>query len=429
MRDYSQSQGWVGRALKVTPGASQTRSKQPARYPLGAHPAALTHGLGSRVWDVDGHDYIDWSMSLAAVTLGHGYPPVVAAVERQLQDGILFSLPHPLEAEVAERLCAMIPCAQQVRFVKTGSEAFEALLRVARCATGRDVIVTVGAGYHSWHSAFSAVKLHHPGVPKAYEALIDSFEYNDLESLDAALSRHVGNVAAVILEPTLLIPPAPGFLEDARRLAHQAGALFVLDEVVTGFRWALAGGQEYFGVVPDLAIFGKGMTGIGMPLACLAGPRDLMKHAEWISGTFGGETLSLAACKATLDVYEKEPVIDTMWDRGNAFRKGLSVAIINHGLPAKMEGYGVHPKLTFTHDDAEVNRLLMSVALQELAERGVLIHPGGFNSSYAHTEEDVADSLAAADAALAACSEGLDKNSLRVRLRGEPIQVGMEVRR
>jgi len=425
VRNYSKSLEWYARAIKSTPGASQTMSKQPTKFPLGAYPAFIENGRGSHVWDVDGNEYVDWICSLAAVTLGHGYRDVNLAVADALYEGILFSLPHRLEGEVAERLCSIIPCAEMVRFVKTGSEANEAAIRVARAYTGRDVIVTVGAGYHSWHSWFAAVKPEHPGVPEQYEQLVRTFAYNNLDDLSATLSNCPLPIAAVILEPTLLMPPIPGFLEGVRDLAHQHGALLIFDEVVTGFRWARAGGQEYFGVVPDLATFGKGMTGIGVPLACLVGRRDIMQHAVLCSGTFGGDCLGLAACNAALDVYEREPVIEHLWKIGTAFRDGLKALIEKHKLPARVIGYGVHPKLEWDHPEAN---LLMSLWLQETAERGVLIHPGGWNSSYSHTSQDVADSLAACDEAFRICAEALTDGRIKERLRGDVIQAGFQVR-
>ncbi len=432
MRSYAKSQECYARATKWTPGASQTMSKSPLRFPLGAYPAFIERGEGSHVWDVDGNEYVDWIMSLAAVTLGHAQRDVCLAVQGQLWDGVNFSLPHRLEREVSERLCSIIPCAEMVRFVKTGSEANEAAIRVARAFTGRDVIVTVGAGYHSWHSWFAAVKPEHPGVPEAMTDLIRSFTYNNLDSLEQALllAEQVDprkGAAAVILEPTLLTSPAPGFLEGVRDLAHGHGALLIFDEVVTGFRWARAGGQEYFGVTPDLATFGKGMTGIGVPLACLVGRRDIMQYAVLCSGTFGGDCLGLAACNAALDVYEREPVIEHGWKIGTAFMEGIRELIAEHRLPAKVGHYGVHPKLSWEHPEANI---LMSIFLQETAERGVILHEGGWNVSYAHSEDDLAQSLEGVDGAFKICADALSDGNILARLRGQPIEKGsFQVRR
>lgn len=402
----------------ASPGGSQTMSKQATRFPEGAFPAMLERGSGCRVWDPDGNEYVDWVMGLAAVTLGYAHPEVNAYITKQLRDGCLFSLPHRLEAEAAELLRQAVPMADQVRWVKTGSEATEAAVRVARAATGKDVIVTPSEGYHSWHSWFSASKPVHPGVPMAYEGLVATFRYNDIGSLQEALRANQGRVAAVIMEPTLIEAPAPGFLVEVAAACRAFGALLVFDEIVTGFRWALAGGQEFFGVRPDLATFGKGMAN-GMPLACLVGPPDLMKHAELVSGTFGGECLSLAAAKATIRMYLEEPVIKRMWEAGGAFMSGLAEAVSKLGLPAKVEGYAVHPRVKWEHQEA---RVLMSLFLQETAARGVLLHPAGWNVSYAHDAEAVSQSIEACRGALDAVQEALGSGEPARFLRGKPCQ-------
>lgn len=427
---------------KWTPGGSQTRSKSLAAYGL--------EGLIGPVWDsegatfrtADGCRYIDWVCGLGAISLGYGRAEVVKAIEEQLRYGTLFSLPHRLEGEVAERLCTALRWPEQVRWVKTGSESTEAAIRIARRATGRDVILTVGTGYHGWHSWSQAVKPEHPGVPENYAELVGAFQYNDLASLQLALEcqdmlnladflhsqasglakRKRGEVAAVILEPTLFEAPVQGFLEGIRKVCDREGALLISDEMVLGFRLALGGGTDYFGVQPDLACFGKGMSN-GMPLACVVGKRDLMQYADVVSGTFGGECLSLAACKAVLDVYALEPVIEHLWRIGGLFQDGLNKLLAQHELPGIVEGYPVHPRLRWTaappYDRLlvpdmshpvvmDLNRKLMSLWLQEMAAGGVLVHPSGWNVSYAHTTEDVTWSLDVADKAFAVCKRALE---------------------
>jgi len=420
MRTYAKSMEQYARAVNWTPGASQTMSKQPTNFPLGAYPAFIERADGSHVWDMDGNEYIDWICSLAAVTLGHGDVHVNDAILNQLMHGISFSLPHPLEAEVAERICSIFPCAWggAVRFVKTGSEADSAACRIARRYTGRDLIAK--CGYLGWHDWTMVTAPTHPGVPEALGQLVREFRYGELPVCD--------DLAAIFIEPPLFPPPGLDvklYLDTLLLASHAHGALLIFDEVVYGGRFALGGGQEYFGVTPDLCTFGKGLAN-GMPLAGIAGPREIMAGADVISGTFGGETLSLAACNATLDVYEREPVIDHLWRIGTAFVEGIRELIAKYGLPAYLIGYAVHPKLKWDH--AEAN-LLMSLLLQEMAERGVLIHGAGdWNVSYAHTEEDVTESLAACDAAFGICAEALADGKIRERLRGEPIQEGFKVR-
>jgi len=294
-RRFDRSLEYLARARRVVPGASQTLSKGPGMFVEGAYPVFLQRGRGCRVWDVDGNEYVDYVMGLASVTLGYSYPPIDQAVARQLERGSIFSLPAPAEVEVSERLTRIIPCAEMARFLKTGSEANSAVVRVARAATGRDVIVF--CGYSGWHDWYAVTTPRSKGIPKDFARYVVPFTYNDLSSLEAALEEHRGSVAAVLMEPVLLEAPRPGFLAGVKDMAHRHGALLIFDEIVSGFRWAAGGAQEYFGVVPDLAVFGKGMAN-GLPLAAVVGRRELMREFEeiFVSSTFGGDTLALAAC-------------------------------------------------------------------------------------------------------------------------------------
>ena len=418
-RAYPRSLDLLARARRVVPGASQTLSKGPAMFVEGAYPVFLQRGRGCRVWDVDGHEYVDYILGLASITLGYAYPAITEAVARQLAEGSIFSLPHPLEVEVSERLAALIPCAEMVRFVKTGSEADAAAVRVARAATGREVVLYCGyAGWHEWHAVTTP---RSKGIPKDLGRFVAPFAYNDLDSLERALEEHRGRVAAVIMEPVLLDEPRPGFLAGVKAAAHRHGALLIFDEIVSGFRWAVGGAQEHFGVVPDLATFGKGMAN-GLPLAAVVGRRDLMAEFDeiFVSSTFGGDTLALAACRATLDEYAREPVIARMWAMGRRFQDGFRALAARLGVPAECVGYPVHPKVIIRHDREPQQRLLTSLFLQETAARGVIVHFAGFNVSFSHREADVDQSLEACAAALGAVGEALADGRIAERLRGRP---------
>jgi len=420
-RSFERSMAWLARAKQVVPGTSQTLSKGPAMFVEGAYPVFLERGRGSHVWDVDGNEYVDYIMGLASITLGYAYPAITEAVARQLERGSIFSLPHPLEVEVSERLTEIIPCAGMVRFVKTGSEADAAAVRVARAATGRDVILY--CGYMGWHSWYAITTPRSKGIPKEAARLVAPFEYNDLASLESVLDEHHGQVAAVIMEPVLLDAPASGFLAGVKAAAHRHGALLIFDEIVSGFRWAAGGAQEHFGVVPDLATFGKGMAN-GLPLAAVVGPRELMREFEdvFVSSTFGGDTLALAACLATLDVYRAEPVVEHLWRMGRRFQDGFGALAARLGVPARTLGYPVHPKVVIDHRSPEAQRLLMSLFLQETAARGVIFHFAGFNVSYSHTESDVDHTLDACAEALRMIGEALADGRIAERLRGKPYQ-------
>ena len=409
---YAKSDRWLPQALRWTPQGAQTMSKAPARFPQGAYPVVLDRGRGAWVWDVDDHRYLDWSAALGAVLLGHGHAEVTKAVRAQLRKGTSFSLPTRLEAEVAEALCQVFPCGGatgSVRFVKTGSEANAAACRIARRITGRELILC--CGYLGWHDWTLVRQYVHPGVPDGLDQFVQSFQYNDLASVEAAAAGR--DVAAVLLEPVMFEPPALGFLEGLRVWTHQHGALLIFDENVCGGRWAPGGAQEYFSVTPDLCTFGKGWAN-GLPLAGVMGPRALMQAAETVSGTFGGEALSLAACRAVLACHRREDVCARLWRTGTALMEGINAL----DMAVHLAGYAVHPRLVFPHDPDQEQ---MSLFLQETAARGLLLHPGGLNVMAAHGPRNVRLTVRR-------CREALDAMGRGAALRGQCIQPNAFVR-
>lgn len=437
MDRYKKSRDYLERARKVMPGGAQTLSKMAARFPEGAFPVAVKYGNGARVMDVDQNWYVDWIGALGAVPLGYRHNEVKLAIWDQIDKGASYSLPHEIEVKLAERLCEKIPCAEMVRFVNSGSEATEAAIRTARIATGRDIILTVKTGYHSWHSWFQAVKDWHPGVPEAYRNMLGAFTYNDFESLKrlfdisffaAVRSNQLCNraVAAVIMEPCLFEPPAPGFLEGVRELCTKYGALLIFDEMVTGYRWALAGGQEHFRVTPDLATYGKGMAN-GLPIGMLCGKQEYMQHAELISGTFGGNALSLAAADAVLDAYEQQPIIETMWKRGHELQKYFNLFVKDFGIQAVCDGYPCKPRIRFIYQDDAMNQKAMALFLQECAAQGALFHPGGFNVCAALTDDDMNVSFHAVESGLVAVAWAVERNDWSA-LKGNLCQPVVTVR-
>ena len=244
-------------ARDVTPMGSQTFSKSFRTLPAGVSPLYATRAEGGHIWDVDGNRYVDLVSALASVNLGYGVPEVTEAVIRQLADGVSISLPTVLEAEVSQQLIDLVPSAEMVHFGKNGSDATTAAIRIARASTGRDHVVV--CGYHGWQDWFiGSMPSRSRGVPAAYSDLIHPVPYNDLEAMEAALESTP--MAAIMLEPMTYIWPEEGYLEGVRELADRFGAVLVFDEMVTGFRFAPGGAQEYFGVTPDLATFGKGMA-------------------------------------------------------------------------------------------------------------------------------------------------------------------------
>jgi glutamate-1-semialdehyde 2,1-aminomutase len=429
MKSFEKSESFLQRAEKVIPLGSQTFSKSRTQYPYGVSPFFAARGQGARLWDIDGNEYIDFVSSLASVTLGYQDPDVTEAVRNQLDSsGVIFSLPHPLETEVAELICEMVPCAEMVRFGKNGSDATAGAVRVARAYTGRDRVAV--CGYHGWQDWYIGSTARNRGVPGPVRELTHAFSYNDLESLRRVLESHVGQFAAVILEPMNIAFPIPGFLEGIKELAHEHGALLVFDETITGFRYANGGAQQYFGVTPDLATFGKGLAN-GFPVSAIAGRREVMKLMEEIffSFTFGGEALSLAAAKATLTKLKTVPVADALAARGTQLLEGASEIIANSGLE-EVFGVSGHPSWSFLnireahgHSPFEIKTFLM----QELHQRGFL-SVGTHNISYAHTDEDIRSLIGAYAEVLPAAGAHLKAGTLRESLRCDPLVPLFKVR-
>lgn len=425
---YAKSEAMLERALKAIPLGSQTFSKSITQYPYGVSPYFITRGQGAHVWDVDGNEYIDCASSLAAVTLGHNDPDVNAAVLAQMQNGVIFSLAHPLEVELAEKIVEMVPCAEMVRYGKNGSDATAGAIRLARAYTGRDHVVC--CGYHGWQDWYIGSTARNLGVPAAVTALTHSFEYNNLDSLRAVLNTYQDNVAAVIMEPMANVRPQPGLLEGVKELAHRHGAVFILDELITGFRFANGGAQEYFGVVPDLATYGKGLSN-GYPLSAVCGKAEIMRLMEdiFFSFTYGGETLSLAASLATLKKLQSRPVLADMAARGQTLMEGLQSIIDDLELNDIFSVSG-HPSwsfLNFSDTGPYSSWEIKSLYLQEMLARGILTL-GTHDINYAHSEEDISRLLQCYREVMGIIKIALASHKLYEHLRCQPIEPLFKVR-
>ncbi len=428
MSRYKNSEQLLERALKTVPLGSQTFSKSKTQYPYGASPFFIQRAKGSRVWDVDGNEYVDFINSLAAITLGYSDPEVDAAVKAQLDEGIIFSLPHPIEMQVAEEMVKLIPCAEMVRFGKNGSDATAGAIRLARAFTKRDHVAV--CGYHGWQDWYISTTPRNLGVPQVTRDLSHTWSYNNIESLDRLFKEFAGQIAAVILEPMNIEEPEPGFLESVKELAHKHGAVLIFDETVTGFRYAIGGAQQYFGVVPDLATFGKGLAN-GYPLSAVAGRADIMRMMEdiFFSFTFGGETLSLAAALATMRKLQDKPVTETLYAQGAKIMNGLQARIKSAKAEAFISVAG-NPTWSFlvfkdvaTHSQWQIKTLF----LQEMFARGILII-GTHNMSYAHSDADLAKLMQAYDEVIAILVEGVCHGKLESMLACRPLEPLFKVR-
>jgi len=403
------------RALRVIPAGTQTLSKAPSQFVEGVSPKFLRRGCGSHVWDVDGNEYIDYPMALGPILLGYDYPAVTAAATEQMREGTTFTLMHPLEVEVAELLVELVPCAELVRFAKNGADATAGAIRAARALTGREHVIATG--YHGYHDWYIASTERNAGVPVANRSLIHTVPFNDLETLERELGAR--QVAAVIME----IPgddPRPGYLRGALELAHSHGALFVLDEVVTGFRYARGGAQELFGFVPDFACLGKGMAN-GYPLAAVVGREHAMRAFEniFFSTTYGGETISLAAAMATLETLRREPVIEHIWAQGELLRTGIERLIASVSFDVELVGNPPRSGFSFLERDQRISSLLRGLFLQECHRRGVLFG-GPVFPTYSHCEQDIRRTLEVIEAAFERMEFAYREGSLEAHMLGTP---------
>lgn len=429
MRTFEKSNAFLRRAEAVIPLGSQTFSKSRTQYPAGASPFFIVRGQGSHVWDIDGNEYIDFVNSLAAITLGYQDPDVNAAVREQLDtSGTIFSLPHPLETEVAELICEMVPCAEMVRFGKNGSDATSGAIRIARAYTNRDRVAV--CGYHGWQDWYIGSTARNLGVPAATRELTHQFPYNDLAALERLLSSRRAEFAAVILEPMNVVAPLPGYLNGVRELTHAHGAILVFDETITGFRYSNGGAQELFGVTPDLATFGKGLAN-GFAVSAVAGRRDIMKMMEevFFSFTFGGECLSLAAAKATLNKLKRVPVIEQLSRHGGRIIQEVAGLIDQNKLSDVLSVAG-HPTwsfLLFQDGRGEKANEIKTLWMQEMLQRGIL-SVGTHNLSYAHTDDDVSALIGAYAEVLPLLRHAIDAGGVRSALRCKPLVPLFKVR-
>jgi glutamate-1-semialdehyde 2,1-aminomutase len=411
-------------AKALIAGRTHLFGRRPEMHAYGISPIYSACQQGGYFWDVDGHKYIDFNMGAGAVLLGHAYPTVVRAVQEQATQGTGLSINHPLELETAELLTELVPCAEMVRFCKGGGEANAVAIRIARAATGRDKVVF--CGYHGWHDWYLAANLTSEstlsrhllpgitphGVPRELEGTALPFEFNNLESLRKVLDEHSGEIACLILEAARSYLPEPGFLEGVRDLTRKHGVVLIFDEVVTGFRTARGGAQEYYNVIPDVATFAKCISN-GFALGAVAGKREVMEVAldSFISSVYWAEATGLAAGKATLSEYLNQPVCAAVHDFGSAFVAGCRRAIEESGVPAAVIGLPFFPSLSFRDVPPETLDPLVTLYMQETAKRGLFGGPGHF-FCLQHKQRDLAAALDAIGETLSTIRKALDKGDI-----------------
>lgn len=418
---------WIDRALRIFPGGSNGE--------FGIPPERLVvpeRGRGARIWDTQGREFLDFTMAWGSALVGHAHPQVVEAASTAAKEGVNFASLHRRSIELGERICSVSPCAERIRFVASGTEATMLCLRVAHAATGRPKVLRFEGAYHGQHPVGVAGMIHSrptdlptcdaagAGAPWTEQDVLVA-PYNDLETTTRILDTHASSLAAVIVEPLhRCLVPRPGFLEGLRERTRRHGIVLIFDEVVTGFRLAPGGAQEYYGVVPDLVAYGKALGG-GFPIGAFAGRADVMEVLEerrlpgprytWSASTTGGNPVSCAAAMATLDILLQPGVHDALHALGRRFRAGMESVVRSAGESARILGDGPLGQVAFSatpvtdqaswlaSDRARGGQLML-----ELLARGVFLNPMGTKLylSLEHSETELAGFLEAFAEALPA---------------------------
>lgn len=411
---FARSEELFTEACRYVVGGT-TQAKSPENYIAGAYPIYAAQGRGEYLWDVDGNRFLDWILAYGIIILGYCEPAVDEAAIREIREGFAFPLTRPVQNRLAELLVEVIPCAELVHFFKAGSDSTSAAVRLARIHTGRDKIVRWGYnGWHDWSCPKSA------GIPSKVREDVFTFKYNDLDSVEDLMKRHGDQVACIIMMPLEVELPQPGFLAGVKELAHRYGALFILDEMRSGFRMALGGAQEYYGVTPDLATFSKAMSN-GYEISTLVGRRDVMPGLlkSHVSSTFYTNSMCMAAAVATVERLKQGDVVPHLWRLGQKLLDGLNDLADEMGIEAAAVGAPPMPYLVFNYRGGSTDigqtgkpgevqggsryETAWRTFYTETTRAGVLLHPNHhWFVSAAHTDADV-------DRTLSVCGEAFEK--------------------
>lgn len=417
------------RAHSLIPGGAHTYAKGDDQYPLLA-PGFLKRGEGCHVWDVDGNEFIEYGMGLRAVTLGHAYRPVVEAAHRQMLLGENYTRPAAVELDCAEEFLGLIDGADMVKFAKNGSDATSAAAKLARAHTGRDLIARCAdQPFFSVDDWFIGTTPMSAGIPKVMQDLTIQFRFNDIDSLRLLFEQNPGRIACVILEAATAVEPKADFLRSVQALCRSEGAVFILDEMITGFRWNVGGAQKEYGITPDLSTFGKGM-GNGFSVSALAGKREIMElgglHHDrervfLLSTTHGAENHSLAAAIQTMQIYRRDNVIEYLHRQGGRLRTGVNRVIESLDLSDYFQLLGRPSNLVFaTRDQSrQPSQSFRALFLQEMIQRGLLTP--SLVVSFSHTDADIDRTIEAIGESLRVYRQALE-NGVENFLVGRPVK-------
>jgi len=410
------------------PGGTHTYSKGDDQFPE-LSPAAIARGSGGRVWDLDDNEYVDCGLGLGAVSLGHAYGPILEAVTEQLSLGSSFSRPAAIELDFANDFLTLVPGADRVKFARSGSAVTTAAVKLARAYTGRDLVAfPINQPFFSYDDWFVGSTLSNAGVPKSIQRLSVQYDSTQPETLQDLFTAHPGQIACVITEPQDVIPVDADVVREVDRITHREGAVFILDEMVTGYRGGLPGLGPVLSLEPDLVTWGKSI-GNGFSACALTGRADIMdlggieqEHSSkvfLISTTHGGEAHTLAAGRAVLKEYQKHDVLGHQWMIVEAIYDAFRISISKHGLEEHIEVYSSGWRLICVcKEEGDVSPALRTLLMQEMIGRGVLF-AGYFLPCFAHNERDVEAITQAFDAACEVCAQGIS-SGVRTLLIGPP---------
>lgn len=396
---------------------------------VGGEPIVVDHAAGARLWDADGNEYIDYVCSWGALILGHAHPKVVQAISEQARKGTSYGMPTELEVELATRIRKALPSCEKLRFVSSGTEATMSAVRLARAATGRDLVIKFDGCYHGHSDSFLSEAgsglatlgiAACPGVPQALAELTLNAPYNDAAAVERLFAQHRDKIAAVIVEPVAanmgVVSPKPGFLQALREFTSRNGALLVFDEVITGFRVCYGGAQTLFGVTPDLTTLGK-IIGGGLPVAAYGGRRDLMDRVAplgpvYQAGTLSGNPLAMGAGVASLDLLAAPGFYDAIETRSKRLGDGIAAAVRETGAPAIAARSGSLLTLFFSREPIvdytaakKCDTKRFAAFFRAMLERGIFLAPSQFEAAFvssAHTDADIDRTVAAMRESLAA---------------------------
>lgn len=427
---FDRSRAFSAQVQNLIPGGAHTYSKGDDQFPFNA-PGAITHGKGAHVWDLDGNEFIDCSMGLTSVCIGHGYEPVAQAVCEAAFQGTNFQRPAVIELEAAKLFLETVESGDMVKFAKNGSTVTTAAVKLARAYTGRNrVALAREHNFFSYDDWFIATTPCDRGIPSKVREMTATFSYNNYESVEALLANNDHDIACLIMEPVKFDPPRDDFLHKVAALCKERGVLLILDEMISGFKWSLNGAHNFYGVKPDMATWGKGIAN-GFSACALTGRADIMELGGirrkgddklfLISTTHGAETTGLAAMIATIKAFKQNSMIESNWTRGKALKLRLEQIVRQHGLESSLQllGYPCLFALVCLNPAGAPDDAYRTLMMQEMIVRGVLFQ-GLFYPTWSHQQAEMDHMVMAFDESCAVYRRATEAGTTDGLLIGQP---------